>query len=251
MGTGCSVPGWGGKACSCCLLDELLVTIWGWFACDGCSVVPSALLGFSVEPDPYVSAPAFSFNGMLDSALLDSAALWSCFFTGVDWDVLPVFTGPACLTFSGGVASPVDRCSLGAKHGRQASSPPDLFLLLVDPSRCPPVGTGGAWPAFSDAAARCCERLLLAVLPARRLFKKLRLECFDPLPMLSESAAVTPLSPVPVGVCSSLGLDCEPDGTPRNDCFCFESASARPSEGGSRDEDRGGTIVFCGPTPQR
>jgi hypothetical protein len=88
---------------------------------------------------------------------------------------------------------------LGAKHGRQASKPPpDRFdLLLVEPSRCAVPRAAGGWLVFSDAAARWFERLLLAVLPARRLPMKPR---FDPRPMLSESAAVAPLRPVPVGV---------------------------------------------------
>jgi hypothetical protein len=211
--------------------------------------VPSPALGFSAVPGVKVSAPAFSSNGMLDSALLDSAALGSCFLSGVDW-LVRGFTCVACLTFSGGEASSLE-LSLDEKHGRQASRPPDRFdLLRVEPSRCAVAGAGVGWLVFSDVAARCCERLLLAVLPARRLPPmKLRLECFDPRPMLSESAAVTPLSPVPVGVCSSVELDGAPDcGTPRNDCFCFESASAPAalrwsSAGGSRDDDRSGTTV--------
>lgn len=48
----------------------------------------------------------------------------------------------------------------------------------------------------------CPERLLLAVLAARRLPIKLRFECFDPW-TLSASAAVTPLRPVPEGLCES------------------------------------------------
>jgi hypothetical protein len=98
---------------------------------------------------------------------------------------------------------------------------------------------------FSDVAAR---RLLLAVLPARRLPMMLRLECFDPRPMLSVSAAVAPLNPVPEAVPSA--FCCElPWGTPRNDCCCFESASTPLSVAGSRvDDDRAGTTVFEGPT---
>jgi hypothetical protein len=138
---------------------------------------------------------------MLDSALLDSAALCSCFFTGVDWEVRPAGAGVAGLTFSG-AASPASRCSLGAKHGRQARSPPpDRFdLLLVEPSRCAVAGASGGCVVFSLVAAR---RLLLAVLPARRLPMMLRLECFDPRPMLSVSAAVAPLNPVPEAVPSA------------------------------------------------
>jgi hypothetical protein len=42
--------------------------------------------------------------------------------------------------------------------------------------------------------------------------------------MLSVSAAVAPLSPVPVGVCSSVVLDWAPEwGTLRKGCFCLES----------------------------
>lgn len=111
------------------------------------------------------------------------------------------------------------RDSLGAKQGRQDSRPPLFFVLLrVDPARFDVAGSAG-WSVFSDVAARCCERLLLAVLPARRLpMPKLRLECLEPRPMLSESAAVTPLRPV-LGVCAS--FDCEPDrGTLRRERFC-------------------------------
>jgi hypothetical protein len=226
------------------------------FSWECLSAVPSILVGLSAAPEPYVSVPGFSLlKGMLESAVLDSAALASCFFTGVDWDVRVVWPGAAGLTFSCGAASPFSLCSFGAKHGRQDSRPPDRFdLLRVEPSRCVDAGTGGCGPFFSDPAARCWERLLLVVLPARRLFKKLRLECFEPRPMLSESAAVTPLRPVPVGVCSSVELEGAPVwGTPRNDCFCFESASVPvalrcSSEGGSRDDDRAGTTVFWGPT---
>jgi hypothetical protein len=64
--------------------------------------------------------------------------------------------------------------------------------------------------------------LLLAVLPALRLPMKLRLDVLEPWPMLSASAAVMPLRPVPVGVWSSL----EPTwGTFRSGCFCLPSAS--------------------------
>lgn len=255
MGTGCRVPGWAGEVCSaCCRLEELLVMIGARFSWEFLSAVPSILVGLSPAPAPCVSAPAFSSTGTLESAVLDSAALVSCFFTGVDWEVRLVLPGTAGLTFSCGAASPLDWCSLGAKHGRQESRPPDRFdLLRVEPSRCADAGTGGCWLVFSEAAARCWERLLLAVLPARRLFKKLRLECFEPRPMLSESAAVTPLRPV-LGVWSSVDPEAAPVwGTPRNDCFCLESASVPAalrcsSVAGSRDDDRGGTTVFWGPT---
>lgn len=73
--------------------------------------------------------------------------------------------------------------------------------------------------------------------------------------MLSESATVAPLSPVPVGVCSS--LDCDDErGILRNDRFCLSSswtaALAPPCvdlepflirssvDGGPREEERGG-----------
>jgi hypothetical protein len=72
--------------------------------------------------------------------------------------------------------------------------------------------------------------------------------------MLSESATVAPLSPVPVGVCSS--FDCDDErGMLRNDRFCFSPSGAaalapcedldpflvRSSvEGVPREEDRGG-----------
>jgi hypothetical protein len=73
--------------------------------------------------------------------------------------------------------------------------------------------------------------------------------------MLSESATVAPLSPVPVGVCSS--FDCDDErGMLRNDRFCLSPSGAaalappcvdlepflsRSSvDGGPREEDRGG-----------
>ena len=256
MGAGCRVPGWGGgEDCSaCCLLDSLLVMMGVRVSWEGRSAVPSPLVGLSAAPEPYVSAAAFSSSGIFESAVLDSAALASCFFTGVDCEVRLALAGAACLTFSGGVLSPSERCSLGAKHGRQASKPPDrLDLLRVDPSRGAVAGTGGGgWLAFSEAAAAArSERLLLAVLPARRLLRKLRFECFEARPMLSASAAVAPLRPVPVGVASSFAFDEPAWGTPRNGCFCLESASAvlRCSPvGGSRDDERGGTTVLWGPT---
>jgi hypothetical protein len=187
-----------------------------------------------------VSTPAFSSRGMLDSAVLDSAALGSCFLTGVGWEVRAAFTCAACFTFSVGVLS-AGPSSFDEKHGRQESKPPPdlLDLLRVEPSRCAAADADAGWPGFSDMATR----LLLVVLPSR-LRIKLRFECFDARPMLSESAAVTPLSPVPVGVCSSFEFDCAPDwGTPRSDCFCFESASAL-----RWDDERSGTAVLLGPT---
>lgn len=136
--------------------------------------------------------------------MLDSAAVTGyCFLTGVDCEVRPSGIFSARLTFSKGVPSSL--MSLGAKHGRHERSPPVfLALLLVEPSRWAAgvVGRGGAWAVLSGWLVGCPERLLLAVLPALRLPMKLRLECFDPFPMLSASAAVTPLSPVPEGAAS-------------------------------------------------
>jgi hypothetical protein len=79
--------------------------------------------------------------------------------------------------------------------------------------------------------------------------------------MLSESATVAPLSPVPVGVCSS--FDCELErGMLRKDRFFFGSpvGTAAPSSAGSvldgvlrtssvdgpRDDDGGGITVVVG-----
>lgn len=78
--------------------------------------------------------------------------------------------------------------------------------------------------AFSLVAARAFwERLLLAVLPARRLPKKLR---FEPRPTLSApSLTVAPLSPEPLAVASS--PVCEPwCGTLRKEGFLAGLASA-------------------------
>ena len=105
------------------------------------------MLGFS---EPYGSGD-FSSIGSLESAVLDSAALGSGFFSGVGCVVLPGFKA-AGLAFSGGSSS---NDSLGAKHGKQASKPPDLgFLLLVEPSRGWVAGTGGGGSAFSETAGR-------------------------------------------------------------------------------------------------
>lgn len=77
----------------------------------------------------------------------------------------------------------------------------------------------------------CPERLLLAALPALRLPMKLRFECFDPFPMLSASAAVIPLSPVPEGVCAS---------------FACEGMSSKGCLPSAVEDVRGGTMV-CEP----
>jgi hypothetical protein len=104
------------------------------------------------------------------------------------------------------------------QHSRDRK-PPFLLELLVDVGEgCEGMlGCSGFSEDLSAVAGRvCCERLLLAVLPALRFPVNVRL---DPRPMLSEeSATVAPLKPVPVGVGSSCGCD-EDSGTFKRDRF--------------------------------
>jgi hypothetical protein len=152
--------------------------------------------------------------------VLDSAALASCFFTGVACVLRPDRNLLACLAFSG-ASSSTGWDSFGApkqpKHDRNPPLAFFAFTFAVDPSVCSGAGWGTA-AVFSEVAGRCPERLLLAVLPALRLPMKLR---FEPRPMLSEeSATVAPLKPV-LSSC-----DCAvARGMLRNDRFFFGSAS--------------------------